>query len=120
MLDKKTLAFLNYLRSHKDWVCRSELVENGFSYDRFWLDHLKSLNYIDCSVHLEEQYRITPVGESAIIEHNRAKRSDLKSTIAIIISVIALIISFLSYLDEARASKEKEPETPQTITAQYH
>lgn len=99
MLDKKTLAFLNYLQSHKDWVCRSELVENGFSSDRLWLDHLKELDYIDCSVHLEEQYRITPVGESAIIEHNRITQSDKKEArrywITTIIALIALIKSFM-------------------------
>lgn len=31
----------------------------------------EELNYIETMIHLEEQYRITPTGERALIEHER-------------------------------------------------
>ena len=122
MLDSKTLSLLLFLQGRKnEWITKSDLIRNGFAYDPFWFGHLKELKYIDCAVHLEEQYRITPIGESAIIEHNRTKKSDMKATIAIIISIFAIIISLVSlYIDAYKAKEPIEPSQSQPISAQYH
>lgn len=122
MLDSKTLSLLLFLQDHKnEWTTESDLIRNGFAYDSFWFGYLKEMKYIDCAVHLEEQYRITPIGESATIEHNRTKKSDMKSTIAIIISIVAIIISFVSLcVDASKAQEPTESSQSQTISAQYH
>lgn len=122
MLDSKTLSLLLFLQGRKnEWITKSDLIRNGFAYDPFWFGHLKEMKYIDCAIHLEEQYRITPIGESAIIEHNRTKKSDMKSTIAIIISIVAIIISFINLCADASKVKEQtELNQSQTLSAQYH
>ena len=122
MLDPKTLSLLLFLQDHKnEWITKNDLIRNGFAYDPFWFGHLKELKYIDCAVHLEEQYRITPIGESAIIEHNRTKKSDMKATIAIIISILAIIISLVSlYVDASKEQEPTEPSQSRTTSAIYH
>lgn len=42
------------------------------------IEHLEELNYIETMIHLEEQYRITPTGERALIEHEREIQREKK------------------------------------------
>lgn len=102
MLDPKTLELLLFMEEHKkEWITRKNLLDRKIEYDPIWFGHLKELKYIDCVIHLEEQYRITPIGESAIIEHYRSLSSDRKSTFALALSVLALIVSALAFMSES-------------------
>lgn len=99
MLDPKTRRFLKVLQSEDGkWVPRSNLTSYGINVDSLNIGHLLDLNYINEIVHLEEQYRITPTGESALLEHKRAWRSDIKSAIALILSAIAILVSLVGLL----------------------
>lgn len=107
MLDPKTRRFLKVLQSEDGkWVPGSNLTSYGINVDSLNIGHLLDLNYINEIVHLEEQYRITPTGESALLEHKRAWRSDIKSTIALILSAIAILVSLVGLLTSG------QPEPP--------
>lgn len=83
MLDPKTRRFLKALQSEDGkWASKSSLPAYGIAVASLNIGHLLELNYINEIVHLEEQCRITPTGESALLGHKRAWRSDIKATIA--------------------------------------
>lgn len=99
MLDPKTRRFLKALQSEDGkWVSKSSLSAYGIAVASLNIGHLLELNYINEIVHLEEQCRITPTGESALLERKRAWRSDIKATIALILSAIAILISLIGLL----------------------
>lgn len=99
MLDPKTRRFLKALQSEDGkWVSKSSLSAYGIAVASLNIGHLLELNYINEIVHLEEQCRITPTGESALLEHKRAWRSDIKATIALILSAIGILISLIGLL----------------------
>lgn len=122
MLDQKTRKFLVVLSSaERQWVSKSYLEKMGIDVSILNIKHLEALNYVEASIHLDEQYRITPTGETALIEHNRALRSDRKATIAIILSALAIFISLFSLFSgeqQERQSQEAGLSQKQQVTHQ--
>lgn len=111
MLDPKTRKFLVILSSsERQWVSKSRLMEMGIDISALNIKHLEALNYVEVSIHLDEQYRITPTGETALIEHNRALKSDRKATIALIFSALAILISMFSLFSNGQQKQESQAE----------
>lgn len=100
MLDSMTKKFLTTLMdANRKWISKSSLRASRINVDILNIEHLEELNYIETMIHLEEQYRITPTGERALIEHERELQREKKETfryrITTLIAVIALIKSFM-------------------------
>ena len=111
MLDPKTRHFLIVLSSSKrQWISKSRLMEMGVDISVLNIKHLEALNYVEVSIHLDEQYRITPTGETALIEHNRALKSDRKATIALILSALAILISMFSLFSDGLQKRQSQAE----------
>jgi len=121
MLDPKTQRFLKVLQSADGkWVPKSSLLNCGINVASLNIGHLLELAYIEEIVHLEEQYRITPTGESALLNHKRAWLSDIKATIALILSAIAILISLIGLLTSGQPEPPMQGQQQQQTQQSIH
>lgn len=100
MLSKQSRKLLKWLAKHDKWMDKPAVVQKCKHYDEQSLKALITEKYLENNLNLDGdqwvRYRISDAGKAYLEGAKLAKQSNFREWLALILSVIAIIISIVT------------------------